>query len=295
MAASGECVSTAQAVKCLMCFICVVLSSYICVVYTDSINKAGCGVAAPLGRIVHGAKINRPQVPWIVYIVIKYMNATNHSANIMCGGSIISPSFILTAAHCLNRKGRYPLSATIYYNATRRREGPRRKAALFIIHPWYDRLANDIGLIKLQWPVSFDKFVHAVCLPTKYYKLVHRPSLVAGWGRTVEDGRSSNDLLYITSVVLPYELCKATFNKSSLLKKLSNVTVICTLSKFKDSCKGDSGGPLTTWRQKNDLSVQIGIVSFGIGCARPDKPGIYTRVATFVPWIRHQIAKYNGR
>lgn len=264
-------------------------------VYTDSINKAGCGVAAPLGRIVHGAKINRPQVPWIVYIVIKYMNATNHSANIMCGGSIISPSFILTAAHCLNRKGRYPLSATIYYNATRRREGPRRKAALFIIHPWYDRLANDIGLIKLQWPISFDKFVHAVCLPTKYYKLVHRPSLVAGWGRTVEDGRSSNDLLYITSVVLPYELCKATFNKSSLLKKLSNVTVICTLSKFKDSCKGDSGGPLTTWRQKNDLSVQIGIVSFGIGCARPDKPGIYTRVATFVPWIRHQIAKYNGR
>ncbi|KAL1487258.1 hypothetical protein MTO96_031038 [Rhipicephalus appendiculatus] len=153
-------------------------------------------------------------------------------------------------------RGREPLGAIIYYNATRRRHGPWRRAALFIRHPLFDNPANDIGLIKLREHIPFDKFVHAVCLPTRYSKLVQRPSLVAGWGRTAEDGRSSDYLLYITSEVLPFESCKATFNKTSLLRKLSSANVICTSSLSKDSCKGDSGGPLTTWGRKSHLSVQ---------------------------------------
>ncbi|XP_054918305.2 trypsin-like isoform X1 [Dermacentor andersoni] len=289
MAASVAYIFVAQSVRWLISAHFLASVHYTHVAHGDRINGPGCGISAPIGRIVNGEKVDRLQVPWIVYLEIKYMDPRKGRVKVKCGGSIISPSFILTAAHCLYSKRREPLGAFIYYNETRRKQGPRRRAEFFIRHPWFNNPANDIGLIKLRRPIPFDSFVHAVCLPIRNFNLARRHSLVAGWGRIAESGQSSDDLLYITREVLPFEFCKATFNRPGLLRKLHRGNVMCTSSASKDSCKGDSGGPLTTWLH-GVRSVQVGIVSFGIGCARPDKPGVYTRVSAFVPWIKRQIA-----
>ncbi|XP_077493802.1 serine protease 56-like [Amblyomma americanum] len=225
----------------------------------------------------------------MVYIEILYKLNETRRIRVKCGGSIISPSFILTAAHCLKSKRRHPLRAIVYYNETRRRCGPRSLSDNIIPYPLFGERANDIGLIKLQSPIHFDSLVHSVCLPVRPLDPVGKSALVAGWGRTQEGGQSSQHLLYITSEVLPFESCKRTFNSTRRLKVLNSFNVMCTSSVSKDSCKGDSGGPLTVW-EDGTRSVQVGIVSFGIGCARPKRPGVYTRVSTFVPWIEDQIA-----
>lgn len=118
---------------------------------------------------------------------------------------------------------------------------------------------------------------------------------VAGWGKTQEAGKSASILQEVQIPVLTNEICRDRYKKIGKLvsQKQFDNAVLCAgvLAGGKDSCQGDSGGPLMVPSiiDGRIIYYQIGIVSYGIGCARTDVPGVYTRVQTFVDWIQKKV------
>lgn len=118
---------------------------------------------------------------------------------------------------------------------------------------------------------------------------------VAGWGRTQEGGSSATVLQELQLPILKNTDCQTRYKAVNKLisNKQFDTAVLCAgvLTGGKDSCQGDSGGPLMLPQRVGLISYyyQVGIVSYGIGCARADIPGVYTRVTSFVDWIQEQI------
>lgn len=147
---------------------------------------------------------------------------------------------------------------------------------------------------------SIDR-VRPICLPidepVRSRNFVGFQPLVAGWGRTQEGGSASNVLQELQLPVLDNAVCKDRYRKQGKLisEKQFNEAILCAgvLTGGQDSCQGDSGGPLMSPSIVNGRSIyyQIGIVSYGIGCARTDVPGVYSRVQTFVDWIQEKVAE----
>lgn len=145
-----------------------------------------------------------------------------------------------------------------------------------------------------------------VCLPVdepiRTRSFVGYNPFVAGWGRLQEGGKSSNVLQELQIPILENAECKEQYRKQGKLitENQFGDAVICAgyLEGGRDSCQGDSGGPLMQpVRQdeaNNEISYryyQVGIVSYGIGCARTDTPGVYSRVQHFVDWIQEKISQ----
>ncbi|XP_065300554.1 venom peptide isomerase heavy chain-like [Dermacentor albipictus] len=261
-------------------------------VASDDINNKGCGIFSSSGRIVGGHLVHRKdQVPWVVQLGLPSMYNATYNASKFCGGSIISARFVLTASHCIAKRRIYLDGAVIIYNSTEKLRGSRVGIAALFSHPSYipGELGHDIALAKTTEPFKFDRFVRPVCLPWKQSNLAGRKAAISGWGRLSARNKSGLDLLRITQMILPYNRCKESFSKEELAKRLTRDDVLCARRKGKGICKGDSGGPLTVLG-KGGKAVQVGVAAFAYGCAHPTKADFYTRVSTYVPWIREQLA-----
>lgn len=195
-----------------------------------------------------------------------------------CGASLIHPDLVLTAAHC-HKAFRYGVRVGII----KRYEGVYLPVERRIVHPRYREVGNhnDIMLIKLKdpvWNVTTVPWATSEALPAKGDKVT-----VIGFGRKSKDGDSSVELRKVTLETFDNALCGLqymfTFNRHAMY---------CAGVKGggKDSCQGDSGGPMM-----NDNGVQVGIVSYGIGCASPFFSGVYTRVGQFDRFIKESICK----
>lgn len=156
-----------------------------------------------------------------------------------------------------------------------------------IVHPGYDcnKVANDIALLELESAIQFRSEVRPICIASSADSIQEgSPGLVSGWGWTNEDqniGDRADQLQQATVEFWDNNKCTDSFRSQNKLIEIS-LTQVCAGKGNGgiDSCFADSGGPLI-----NDQNVIVGVVSTGIGCARPGLPGVYTRVSEYSDWI----------
>lgn len=149
--------------------------------------------------------------------------------------------------------------------------------------------------------MPFSDFIRPICIPVaeplRTKNFVGYTPIVAGWGRTTEGGTSATILQQVQLPVLGNDVCKDRYKKLNKLisEQQFDDAVLCAgdLNGGKDSCQGDSGGPLMSPTQEDGVVhwYQIGVVSYGVGCARADVPGVYSKVQHFVDWIEQKIAE----
>ncbi|XP_032550543.1 neurotrypsin-like isoform X2 [Chiroxiphia lanceolata] len=241
-------------------------------------------------RIIGGNKSPRGGWPWQASLRLK---GFRRDTRLLCGATLISSCWVVTAAHCFKRFGvdvrRYLLRVGDYHTGVKdefERELPVERIVLHRNY-WAGSNDNDIALVRVRGReghcLSFNRHVLPVCLPDRKERsdINRQACIISGWGDT---GKSySRTLLQGVVPLLPREDCEVRYGQ-----KFTN-RMICAgnLSEDKrvDSCQGDSGGPLMCQRS-NGRWIILGITSWGYGCGRKDSPGVYTKVSKFVPWIK---------
>ncbi|XP_036392367.1 transmembrane protease serine 2-like [Megalops cyprinoides] len=244
----------------------------------------GTRVTFPGSRIVGGKMAALGTWPWQVSLHV----GTQH----LCGGSIITPYWIVTAAHCVERYS-YPDDWTVYggyldqYDMT----WSAGNAVSLIVSNAYNSETknNDIALMKLKEPLTMSNFVKPVCLPNVGLNFAApRMCWISGWGATRSGGPSSRHLMEAQVPLID----RATCNSLSVYNGEITDTMICAgiLQGGVDSCQGDSGGPLVT--EEASVWWLVGDTSWGYGCAQRNKPGVYGNATSFLNWIYRQMQKY---
>ncbi|KRX85185.1 Transmembrane protease serine 2 [Trichinella nativa] len=236
----------------------------------ESVHACGVSeestIAADSFRIVGGVDAPDGAWPWMVALYYG-----NHFA---CGGSLVQPDIVVTAAHCIANK--YMSSAySVLINSNKLGSGRRIKVKSLHPHPFFNksiRPAYDIAVLQLLKPAVENSSKSLVCLPTSDVAPGQK-CIVTGWGRTVEGGSPSKMLQQIKVPILTNAECNAPSRYSGFVSP----TMFCAGfdEGGRDSCQGDSGGPLVC--EQDGIWELRGTVSWGIGCARPMRPGVYSR------------------
>uniref|UniRef100_A0A8D2KKH4 Peptidase S1 domain-containing protein n=1 Tax=Urocitellus parryii TaxID=9999 RepID=A0A8D2KKH4_UROPR len=234
-------------------------------------------------RIVGGRPAVRTRWPWQVSLQINNRH--------ICGGSLISNQFVLTAAHCIFGHLEYTVKLgdkDLKHRAPTSVEIPVKD---IVIHQYYSPLGiieHDIALAMLAFPVNYSTHIQPVCIPEKSF-LVETDTLcwVTGWGKLSEldTERASEELQEAELNIIRHQKCNELLQKRTKTKvQFTKEGMVCGYNdEGKDSCQGDSGGPLVC--EYNTTWIQVGIVSWGIGCGRFGYPGIYTEVSYYRDWI----------
>ncbi|KAM9456166.1 transmembrane protease serine 2 isoform 1-T1 [Clarias gariepinus] len=252
-----------------------------------TLRCSDCGKSSALAtRIVGGNVVTTTsRWPWQVSLQV--------SGNHMCGGSIITPSWIVTAAHCV-QKYSSPSQWRVYagfLTLTQMSYSSGNLVSEVISHSGYntDTSTNDIALMKLRTPLQFSSSIAPVCLPNSGLDFsTSRTYYVTGWGATSNGGFASNELREAQVSLISNTVC----NSQQVYNGQITDSMICAgkLEGGVDSCQGDSGGPLVT--SQSYLWWLVGDTSWGQGCAIRNRPGVYGNVTLFLDWIYTQMKKY---
>ncbi|KAJ5367040.1 trypsin-like cysteine/serine peptidase domain-containing protein [Penicillium brevicompactum] len=228
--------------------------------------------------IVGGSTAATGEFPYQVSI-----QTTSHK----CGGSIIDKDHILTAAHCVNGLSAEKLrvrAGSIQHTSG----GTLAKVAQITQHAEYDEKAikNDIAVLRLASSLEFGSAIAAVELPSSADDTPETGTKcsVTGWGSTSQGGSSLPRNLQVAYVnIVDHEKCAKEYADRHEIDD----SEICAGVRGggNDSCQGDSGGPLVDTGSKK----QVGVVSFGFGCAQANRDGVYASTAAYLDWIQGAI------
>uniref|UniRef100_H0XFZ6 Peptidase S1 domain-containing protein n=1 Tax=Otolemur garnettii TaxID=30611 RepID=H0XFZ6_OTOGA len=247
-----------------------------------------CGHSMDTGKAVGSQDAPEGRWPWQVGV---WAASVGH----ICGGSIIHPSWVLTAAHCFLKL--YHVKVGGLTLSLLEPHSSLEAVGKLFIHPLYSGKkfsSGDIALMQLVSPVHPSQFA-PVCLPAAHTSFaVGFTCWLTGWG-TIQQKAVANVLQEATVPLLDSNMCDVMYHlgESSLVgRRLIQDDMLCAgfPRGKKESCQGDSGGPLVC--ASNSTWVQIGIVSWGFGCARSYRPGVYTRVLSYTDWIQKTLAQY---
>ncbi|CAN2388265.1 Transmembrane protease serine, partial [Pristimantis euphronides] len=245
-----------------------------------------CGSRSKSPRIIGGRDVALGRWPWQVSLYL-------HNRHV-CGGSIIAQQWIITAAHCVHNYRSPQLSSWsvlsgIVSHSPVKQQASSSAVEKIIYHQKYDDRTHDydIALMKLEKPLNYSDSIRPVCLPQYEQDLpAGSECWVAGWGYTHPDNTHMPRSLKEAMVpIISTRKC----NSSCIYDGDITPRMLCAgyLHGKVDACQGDSGGPLVcqtdyTWRL-------VGVVSWGMGCAEPNRPGVYTKIVAFLDWIHRSI------
>ncbi|XP_015365304.1 PREDICTED: trypsin-1-like [Diuraphis noxia] len=245
------------------------------------------------GRIVGGTDSIPGEFPWQISLQL----VTGMTARHVCGGSIINENWVLTAAHCVYGQSKNALSVVAGKNDLYTVENHDQRVNVADIHlNGFDHewMSRDIALLKVFPALVFDgSHVSPICIPRPETRFENALAVVTGWGRLSENGEFAHVLQKVRLPLIALNDCLNLYNSAGYGHYVSQC-VVCgagTSDYEADSCQGDSGGPLICLADDNRFYL-CGIVSWGLGCAHPTFPGVYTAVSCYSDWIRKTIADY---
>lgn len=270
-------------------------------------NKYSCGMrnADGLGFRITGNKNGESEYgefPWMV-AVLREDKVMDSTLNVYeCGGSLIAPNVILTAAHCVANKQQDTLlvRAGEWDTQTRNELYPHhdRRVREVIIHERFSKgsLFNDIALLILDEPFEFAENVQPVCLPPRNHNFDHSRCFASGWGKNVfgKEGKYQVILKKVELPVVPHQSCQSSMRTTRLgMRFILDKSFMCAGGEVgQDTCRGDGGSPLVCPVPGSPTHYyQAGIVAWGIGCGEKGIPGVYVSVAVFRDWIDQQLSQ----
>ncbi|XP_071341324.1 suppressor of tumorigenicity 14 protein homolog [Trachinotus anak] len=250
--------------------------------------RCGCGTRPrKRTKIVGGSDAGAGSWPWQVSL---QMDRYGH----VCGATLVSSRWLISAAHCFQDSDAIKYSDARAWRAymgmrvmtTGNNGAATRPIRRILLHPQYDQFTSDydIALLELSAPIFFNDLVQPVCVPASSHTFTTGTScFVTGWGVLMEDGELASRLQEASVKIISRNTCNKLYDDAVTPRMLC----AGNLQGGVDACQGDSGGPLVCLERGRRWFL-AGIVSWGEGCARQNRPGVYTQVVKFSDWIHQQ-------
>ncbi|KAF6215330.1 hypothetical protein GE061_010082 [Apolygus lucorum] len=246
-------------------------------------------------RIIGGDFYKKNKYPFLVQIC-RHIPGNDDKYVCFCGGSIISNKHVITAAHCFEK---FVLDEQKFFvmlgaHDLDELDGVNIDVAEVVMHSHYNRttVRNDIAMLTLSHSVDFTSVIGPVCLPEGGLDVTNENVTVLGWGMEEYGDDGTTKPKELNTTVIDIVQCHDDWFFESGRKVIistENPTVLCYQSKEGKSCRGDSGGPVVWFDDRNNKYFLVGIVSYGGTHCNLQRPTVNTLVTAYLEWIKQNM------